>query len=285
MRHHVVAAVETIIPGPPAHRFRKALVDVIPQLHVGYVAQDEASERLSRSPQWVWVALAPERKVLLTIDVGERTVALAQRVVHHVAQMLAPHWVPRFLTEGFREYLPAVLPQYGQWVQMPRRQAQGPALKPRWRPLPQLLPALVVQTGRRRRLGRVRPRVVFVTMEAIQQGLVACGWQINTAFIERVNLTIRQQVAAVGRRGTTLCKGEAGLRQQWALYHRYSNFCLPHASLRVPLPQPLPTNGTGAAKQGRPCTPAMAAGLTAQIGTLRELLWLRVPPWPQPAGV
>jgi len=67
--------------------------------------------------------------------------------------------------------------------------------------------------------------------------LAACGWQINTAFIERVNLSIRQHVAAVGRRVSTLCKGEDGLRQQLALYQTYYNFCLPHASLRQPLPQ------------------------------------------------
>ena len=63
----------------------------------------------------------------------------------------------------------------------------------------------------------------------------------------------------------------------------YYNFCLPHASLRVPLPQPLPTNGTGSAKQWRPQTPAMAAGLTDHVWTLREVLRFRVPPWPQPA--
>ena len=130
-----------------------------------------------------------------------------------------------------------------------------------------------------------RHRVVFGTLEAVQQVLAACGWQINTAFVERINLTIRQHVAAVGRRVTTLCKGEDGLRQQLALYHVYYNFCLPHASLRQPLPQPLPTNGTGSAKPWRPCTPAMAAGLTDQVWTLREVLLFRVPPWPQPAGV
>jgi hypothetical protein len=52
-------------------------------------------------------------------------------------------------------------------------------------------------------------------------------------------------VAAIGRRVITFCKHEAGLRQQLALYHVYHNFCLPHASLRVPLPQPEPTHGGG----------------------------------------
>jgi hypothetical protein len=119
----------------------------------------------------------------------------------------------------------------------------------------------------------------------VQQVLAACGWQINTACVERLNLTIRQHVAAVGRRVSTLCKGEAGLDQQLALSHGSDNFCLPHGSVRQPLPQPGPTNGTGSAKQWRPCTPAMAAGLTDHVWTLREVLLFRVPPWPQPAGV
>jgi hypothetical protein len=91
----------------------------------------------------------------------------------------------------------------------------------------------------------VRHRIVFGTLTAVQQRLAAHGWQINTAFIERQNLTIRQHVAAVGRRVITLCTGEAGLGQQLALYHGYYNFCLPHVSLRQPLPEPVPTNGSG----------------------------------------
>ena len=187
----------------------------------GEVSAAEAIERLERTPQWVWVAMDPESKVLLALDVGDRTRAMAQRVVHQVAQVLAPDCAPLFLTDGFREYLTALLTHYGQWVQPPRRQAQGPAPKPRWMPQPQLLYAQVVKTVRHRRLVRVHHRVVFGTLEAIQQVLAACGWQIQTAFVERLNLTLRQHVAAVGRRVSTLCKGEDGLRQQLVLYQVY----------------------------------------------------------------
>ena len=162
---------------------------------------------------------------------------------------------------------------------------QAPLPKPRWMPLPQLLYAQVVKTVRRRRLVAVRHRVVFGTLEAVNHVLAPLGWHINTAFVERLNLTIRQHVAAVGRRVSTLCKGEDGLRQQLAVFHCYYNFCLPHASVRRPLPQPEPTHGSGSAKQWRPWTPAMAAGLTDHVWTLREVLLFRVPPWPQPAGV
>jgi hypothetical protein len=62
--------------------------------------------------------------------------------------------------------------------------------------------------------------------------------------------------------------------------HDHHNFCLPHASLRQPLPQP--TKGTGSAKAWQPCTPAMATGLADRGWTLGEVLRYRVPPWPQP---
>ena len=151
-------------------------------------------------------------------------------------------------------------------------------------PLPQLLYAQVVKTVRRRRLVRVRPLVVCGTLEAVQQGLKACDWQINTACMERRNLSRRQHVAAIGRRVITLCKDEEGVRQQLPLSYVYDNFCLPHASVRQPLPQPVPTHGTGSATQWRRHTPAMAAGLTDHVWTVREGRLFRVPPWPQPAG-
>src|SRR2546427_13270018 len=89
-------------------------------------------------------------------------------------------------------------------------------------------------------------------------------------------------ISTIRRRVSTLCKGEDGVRQQLGLDHVYDNFCLPHASLCQPLPLPEPTNGTGSARQWRPCTPAMAAGLTDHVWTLREVLLFRVPPGPQP---
>jgi hypothetical protein len=60
--------------------------------------------------------------------------------------------------------------------------------------------------------------------------------------------------------------------------------CLPHGSLRVPLAHPQPTKGKGSAKRWHPCTPAMAAGLTDRVWSVRDVLLFRVPPWPQPQG-
>jgi hypothetical protein len=261
------------------------LYAVLRALKAGEIGEDEAIQRLERSPAWVWTAMDPDSKLLLVIEVGTHTLAMAQRVVHQMVQVLAPGCVPLFLTDGLKEYGTAILAHFGQWRQPERRQDKGPMLKPRWVPLPELLYAQVVKSYRRRRIVGVTYRVVFGTMERVQQVLSACGCKINTAFVERLNLDLRQRVAAIGRRVNTLCQGEAGLRDQLVLFQVYHNFVLPHASLRQPLLVPEVTNGRGSARVRRPCTPAMAAGLTNHVWTLKEVLLFRVPPWPQPQTV
>jgi IS1 family transposase len=258
---------------------------VLRQVKAGEISDAEAITRLERSPYWVWTAMDPTSKLLVVIDVGGRTLAMAQRVVHQVLRLLAPGCVPLFLTDGLKDYGTALLTHFGYWMQPERRQDRGPLPKPRWMPLPELLYAQVVKSYRRRRIVGVTHRVVFGTRLAIAQVLARCGWTINTAFVERLNLDLRQRVAAIGRRVNTLCQGEAGLRDQLVLFQVYHNFVLPHASLRQPLPAPAGTNGRGAAKRWRPCTPAMAAGLTDHVWTLQEVLLYRVPPWPQPQTV
>jgi hypothetical protein len=223
----------------------------------------------------------PTSKLLVAVEVGSRTLAMAQRVVHQVTRMLAPGCIPLFLTDGLKDYGTALLTHFGDWMQPQRRQAKGPMPKPRWMPLPALLYAQVVKSYRRRRVVGVTHRVVFGTQLAIEQVLAACGWTINTSFVERLNLDIRQRVAAIGRRVNTLCQGEAGLRDQLALCQVYHNFVLPHASLRQRLLVPEPTHGRGLAKMWRPCTPAMAADLTDHVWSLKEVLLYRVPPWQQ----
>ena len=260
------------------------LYAVIRALKAGELSEEDAIERLEGARSWVWTAIDPVSKLLLAIEVGPRTVAMAQRVVHRVSQRLASGCMPAWFSDGFKGYLPAILGHFGWWVHPERRQDKGPLPKPRWRPLPELLYAQVVKQYRRKRVIGVKHRVVFGTLEAVQHVLAACGWKMNTSFVERLNLDIRQRVAAVGRRVNTLGQSEDGVQHQLVLFHVYHNFVLPHASLRQPLPVPPPTNCGGSVKQWRPCTPARAAGLTDHVWSLKEVLLFRVPPWPQHQG-
>ena len=101
------------------------LYAVLSAVKDGKMREDEAIHRLSRSPHWVWTAIDPQSKLLLAIAVGPRTRAMAQRFVHQVVQVLAPGCVPLFLTDGFQEYLIALLTHFGHWVQPERRRPQA----------------------------------------------------------------------------------------------------------------------------------------------------------------
>jgi transposase-like protein len=128
------------------------LFALLSAVKAGESSEAAAITRRSRSPHWVWAALDPVSKLLLPLAVGDRTLALAQRMVPQVVQVLAPDCVPLFLTEGFKEYATALLTHFGHWVQPLQHQAPGPRPKPRWMPWPQLLYAQVVKQCRRRRL-------------------------------------------------------------------------------------------------------------------------------------
>jgi hypothetical protein len=89
------------------------LYAVLSAVKDGEMWEEEASQRLSRSPHWVWTAIDSQSKLLLAINVGPRTRAMAQCFVHQVVQVLAPGCVPLFLTDGFKEYATALLTHYG----------------------------------------------------------------------------------------------------------------------------------------------------------------------------
>jgi hypothetical protein len=160
------------------------LYAVIRALRTGESSEENAVKRLEGSRHWVWTVMDPVSKLLLVMEVGPRTLEMAQRVVHRVARCLAPACMPAWLSDGFKGYLPAILSHFGMWVHPERRQDKGPWPKPRWKPLPELLYAQVIKQYRCKRMVGVKHRVVFGTLGAVEQVLSACGWKINTAFVE-----------------------------------------------------------------------------------------------------
>jgi hypothetical protein len=125
--------------------------------------------------------------------------------------------------------------------------------------LPDLLSAQLVKKREKGRVVRVSHRILYGSLETVEAVLQECdvGQKINTAFIERLNLTIRQHVAALARKVIQLAKSETGLDNQLTLSQGYYNFCLPYAALRLPLPEPQLTKGNGSAKKWQFRTPAV----------------------------
>jgi IS1 family transposase len=108
------------------------LYAVIRALKTGEISEDDALKRLEGARPWVWTAIDPVSKVLLAIEVGPRTVEMAQRVVHQVAQRIASSCMPLWLSDGFTGYLPAILGHCGVWHQPERTRAQAPLAAVAW---------------------------------------------------------------------------------------------------------------------------------------------------------
>ncbi|MDH5798659.1 MAG: hypothetical protein OEZ19_08840, partial [Paracoccaceae bacterium] len=214
---------------------------------------------------WLWTAIDPVSKFWLAAVVGPRDPQSAWAVVHQVARVLKNGIVPLFLTDGNRAYEKPILSHYGHW-----QPPQAGQHKPRWFPWPDLLYAQVVKKRRRRRLVSVTKRAVFGSLARIKDRLAPFGWQINTAFVERHNLTIRHLVSGLGRRVNTLVHSPERLAQQVSLAQAYYNFCLPTRSLQIDPTATLPA-------QAR--TPAMALGLTTKAWSLKEVLLFKPPPF------
>ena len=65
------------------------LYAVLRGIRDGQLSEEQALKHLEPGRPWVWTAIDSVSKVLLAIEVGPRTVEMAQRVVHQVASVLA----------------------------------------------------------------------------------------------------------------------------------------------------------------------------------------------------
>lgn len=147
--------------------------------------------------------------------------------------------------------------------------AARPRLRPRRVVDPDLLYAQVDKLRQGGRVIEVRRRIIFGTAQEIQR--IIGSQQINTAYVERDNLTSRQSNGRLVRKTLSFSKKASYLQCQIDLEDAVFNFVRAHKSLRVQLRRRV--KGRKWAQQ----TPAMAAGLTDHIWTLEELLSFRLP--------
>ena len=177
---------------------------------------------------------------------------------------------PLFTSDELPAYVEALVATYSTPEPPPPKRGRGrPRTTPRRRRDPELLYA---QVDKRREKGcvvEVRRRIIFGSAEVISE--VLGDQQINTAYVERDNLTSRQSNGRLVRKTLSHSKNSYYLRRHLDLEDAVFNFVRPHQALRTALPRPL----HGRKWQLR--TPAMAAGLTDHVWTLEELLSYRVP--------
>jgi transposase-like protein len=234
------------------------------QLDLGHVQADELYAKRQGGRSWVAMAMAvPSRLWLGGVVSPVRNMDLIQKLVDLVRLAWLPGTTLLICVDGLSSYVGAL------WVAFRHKVFTGKRGRPPYRLPDGVWLAQVIKSYSGRRLSDVVRRVLWGSSEQVmgQLGKTKTGQQINTSYIERLNATFRARLAGLTRRGRRLVKHEAVLAKGMYLVGCVYNFCDEHRSLRVEHKQ---------GKKGLPRTPAMAAGWTDHVWSIRELLSFRV---------
>ena len=207
-------------------------------LHLPHVQLDEIRTRLRSSSQvlWLWLAIDPRTKILPVLELGPRTQTIAHRLIHSLRERLAPGCLPLFTSDGLNLYFYALTAHFGQWLQVGQR---GRNVR-RWQVAARLIYGQVKKCYRQRKLARVTHVMRLGTEDTLKAALQGLGFsgRLNTAYIERVNLTVRHGIAALARRTWATAQQSPQLLAHLEWWRAYYHFVRPHEALRVRLMQP-----------------------------------------------
>jgi IS1 family transposase len=225
---------------------------------LGQVQADEIRVKTPGDIVWMALAMMVRTRLWLAGEVSvRRDMPLVRRLIERVRRGAA-HCPLLFCTDGLCSYIRVIREAFCDPVQTGRQ--RRPRLH-RWR---NLCIAQVVKRYAQRQVVAIERRIVDGTparVETLRYRSHGDG-VINTAYIERLNATFRERLAALTRRGRALARRPLTLQHGMYLIGTVYNFCTPHASL-----------GRG----GKVTTPAMAAGITDYCWSVRELLSYHVP--------
>ena len=187
-------------------------------------------------PTWIFAAIKVWSRLWPSTVVGRRSYRNTWALVRDVSKRMAFAACPLIVTDGFEFY--------GKVI----RRVFGPAA----------LYAQVIKTRRHDRVVRVERRAVIGAAWRFDDALTRSedSSTVNTSFIERLNLTIRQSSAYLLRRTLSHARSTDKLEAHLELLRCHYNFVRPHRALKF----------------GREIrTPAMQAGLTTRRLTIRDI--------------
>lgn len=182
---------------------------------------------------WIFIALDADSKLIPAYTVGKRTRETTYKFLAALQGRMAEDYRFQLTTDGFPFYRRAVEDIFAGQADFAQ------VIK------------LFGDQGQQDAAGRYSPAPMVETIVKIRDGRPDLQ-HVSTSHVERFNLQMRMSIRRLTRLTTAYSKKLSNLRAACALQIAYYNFSRVHASLRV--------------------SPAMEAGLTNHIWSLRELL-------------
>ena len=220
----------------------------------GFAAEELQADEIrtfagnKKTPSWVFVTIEVWSRLWPSTVTGRRSYRNTHALFRDLSKRMNFGCLPLIVTDGFEFYQRVI------------RRFFGPAC----------LYGQVLKTRRNGRIIKVERRALHGAAWRFEDALNNSedSSTLNTSFIERLNLTIRQSSAYLSRRTLSHARSTERLDEHLELLRCYYNFVRPH----------------GALKFGREIrTPAMQAGLTIRRLTFRDIflattipLWARI---------
>jgi IS1 family transposase len=189
-----------------------------------------------KKPMWIFVAIEVWSRMWISKVVGSRNYRNVKTLLNQVINSSRIENPFIFTTDGFEPY---------SWAAKNLLDSI-------------CLYAQVIKKRRKNRVIKVEQRLIIGTKQKMEQLLFESedSSTINTSFIERLNLTIRQSCAYLGRRTACHSRRKDLLTDNLALQMCYYNFVRQHSALKF-------------GDEIR--TPAMQAGLVKKQLSFREI--------------
>ena len=213
------------------------------------------------------MAFDPEHRLVVSVVPGARTLENTEALVADFHRRTEGRVMNLMTSDDYPAYETAILHAYGATVTPPRTGKRGRPKAPYQAPPPGLTYATVTKKRAKGRVVEVGTRLVFGTLAAVllALGMSKVSRAINTAFVERENATDRHRNARKARKTYRFSKDWRFHEAVTYLTIYVYNFCWQVRTL------------TTVDDQGRKVrrTPAMAAGLTDHVWSIRE--WMTFP--------
>jgi len=219
-------------------------------------------EDAKHGDNWDHVAFDPEHKLVVSLVAGKRTKENVNRLIADFRERTQGRLMRLFSSDEYKPYKDAILKEYGRRIPRRRRFRLGRSPLPIWVAPEGLLYATVHKHRRNGRVVRVTKHVIYGSHVQLDAALAAspCSRSVNVAFIERYNATDRHHNSRKIRHSYRFSKDwDAHNEATWFTTGVY-NFCWPVRTLIL---------------DGHQQTPAMSAGLSEHVWTLKE--WLEHP--------
>jgi len=224
---------------------------------------DKRNEMIS----WGWTAICPISRLVPVVQLGLRTQAAANSVLHELHTRMDPTCHPLFLTDGLLSYYYGITAHWGSWAMNPQ------SGKLEWQVDAAIRYAQLYKHKVRRKLIDTEAVSMIGDLSEIEGLLCRYGFsgKIQTSYIERLNVDLRGDIAALARRTNALVRSSKQLSQVMTLWQGYHNLCRSHRSLKLHK-----TVQPDAKLRER--TPAMAANIVDCVWSFER--FLRTPTFP-----